>query len=256
MRKLFLLGLVVVVALVVLKRTELGRLVRVWWHGTQTDIAAAIPVETRIDQLKLTISDAEKQFTALRNKQSKLEVAAEVVKDELKTLTAAQEKRAGAMEALIAALEGEGDKVALDGKTYAASELQNRLDRLTRDHTYHATFIESRAALLVERQRLVEASERQRRQALKKIDDLRLLVVKLETRLASLRGTQTAGTSRLDNDLGEAQRLVELVDVALREGEKLEEIKARDGLLSAQPDTTTPTRTESVQAARQALAGK
>lgn len=258
MRKLILLGLVVVVTLVVLKRTELGRLVRAWWHGQQADLTASIPVETRIEQLKLTISDAEKQFKTLTSKQSKLEVAADVVKDELTALRTAQEKRAGEMELLITALAGEAEKVAFDGKTVEAAELQRRLDRLTYAHTNGKAFVKAKEDLLAARKQIVDASEEQRVQVRQKIDDLRLVVTKLEARLASVRAeqAQTEGTSPLDNDLAEAQRLVALIETKVRENEKLQEIKARDGLISVKPDTTPPTRADSVKAARQALSGK
>jgi chromosome segregation ATPase len=253
MRKLILLGLVIVVGLVVLKKTEAGRLVRVWWHGNQAELAAAIPVETRIEQLKLTIADTEKQVRALTNKQSKLEVAHDLVKEEVEAVKTAQGKRAAEMKTLIAALDGEGEKVAFDGKTVEAADLQKRLDRATRDYTSGKALLKAKEELLAARRQIVDASEEQRVQVRQKVEDLRVVVAKLEARLASVRAEQAEGTTPLDADLAESQRLVTLIETTLRENEKLQEIKARDGQVSVKPEVVSPSRAASVKAAQQAL---
>ena len=47
-KKLITVGLVVLVALFVLRKTELGSLVRVWWHDGQACLESSISPETRI----------------------------------------------------------------------------------------------------------------------------------------------------------------------------------------------------------------
>jgi hypothetical protein len=243
-RKLIVLALVVVVGLVVLKRTELGRLVRVWWHGSQAQLEASIPLETRIEQLKLTIADAEKQLKKLKNKQAKLEVASDLVKEEVDAVKATQTARAAKMKRLIA---------DLDGKVSEGSDDQKQLDRLTREYTSGKALLRAKEETYAIKKQTADEAAEQRQQLILKIADLNVLVAQMEARLAKLRSEQRENAPADAADVAEAQRLVALIDRTLRESEKEKEIDIREGQVSVKPETTQQSRAESVKAAQQAL---
>jgi hypothetical protein len=252
MRKLILVGLVVVVALFVFRKTELGSLLRVWWHGGKAHLEASVPLETRIEQLKLTIADVEKRGEALRVRQSKLEVAAEDVKKEVDRLKGTAETREAEVKELISTVEKESAQV---GKLATASDAQKRLDRATRDLNSTRSLLRAKKDLLDAKKQIVEASEDQRQKVRQKVTELNTEVARLEVRLVQLRNQQAESAPVDDRETAEAQRLVGLIEKALRESEKLEEIKIRDGQVSTRTDAAAQSREESLKAARKALVG-
>lgn len=253
-KKLALLALVVVVGLIILKKTELGSLVRVWWHDGKAHLEASIDPETRIKQLRQELTQVEGRLKKAALEQTRLEVAFGQKQDEVEEMKKKQTQRAGDMTAMLRALEAETKLVTFDGKPIESSELQKRLEQTTRAFTATRDELKVREEILVERKQVVEANDARIQQMIQRQQELTLFVEKLEAKLALLRLKQTENRSILSgNEMAEAERLLNQLQTRLLEEEKLEEVNTRYGLTPARTEPTRPSLEETKKAARKAL---
>jgi predicted RNase H-like nuclease (RuvC/YqgF family) len=158
------------------------------------------------------------------------------------------------MRAMLGALENNTKLVTFDGKSIDAGDLQNRLDQTTRAFKYDRDTLKAREEVLAARKEVVEASDERIRQIRQRQQELDVVVEKLEARLALLRMKQTANKAVVSgNELVEAERLLNQLDVRLQEEEKLQEVNARYGLTSGRTEAPRRSLEETKKAALQAL---
>jgi len=254
-RKLIVVGLAIAVGMIVLKKTELGSLVRVWWGECRTHLDASVSPETRVKQLRQEIAQSEKRLERAAKEQSRLEVSFEALQREVDALKATQTQREKDMRAMLAALEAETKLVAFDGKQVEASELQKRLDQSTRVFKTVRETVKAKEEVLAARKEVVEASDARLAQMKQRQAELVVVVEKLDAQIALLRMRQTDNKSAVKgNDFAEADRLVGLLHNALAEEAKFEEVKARHGL-AGRNEAARPSLEETKRAAREALNG-
>jgi chromosome segregation ATPase len=256
MKKLILLGMVVVVGLIVLKKTELGSLVRVWVHDGKASLESSISPETRIKQLRNEIARVESRLKKAAVEQTRLEVSYDNLRKEVEALKVTQGQREKDMRAMLNALDADTKLVTFDGKSVDAGDLQTRLDQTTRSYKIDRETLKAREEVLAARKQVVEASDERIQSIRQRQQELVVIVEKVEAQLALLRLKQTANQCAVTgNELGEAERLLDQLNTRLQEEEKLQEVNARYGLTPARKETSRRSLEESKKAALEALDG-
>ncbi len=256
-RKLIVVGLAVVVGLFVLKKTELGSLLRVWWGDCKSHLEASVSPETRIKQLRQEIHRVEDRLKQAARQQTRLEVSYDNLRKEVEALRSTQSQRQKDMRVMLDALEAATGFVTTDGKQVDAADVQSRLDQTTRAYQNAKETLRAREEILAARKQVVDASDERIQQTRQRQQELIVVVEKLEAQLELLRLKQAENRSPVDgNDLAEAERLLGLLQTRMQEEEKFEEVNARYGLTPPRTKPTSPTLEETKNAARQALSDK
>jgi len=259
LKKLVIAAAAVVVGLVILKRTDLGSLMQVWWKDAVSVAQRQIPPETRIKQLRMEIGKIDNDIKAAVDTLVTHEVAFERLKDNIEGLKARQKQRKNEMTALIDALEQDNTRVSFKGQNLTAAAGQNKLDAL------RAEFEIDRESLKVKDQLLKNKGDQLDLavQGINKIKDkkveLTTLVEKLEAQLQLVRIKQLDSKIEVnDSQVSKCEQLSEQLKQMIAEEEKRADKYREFGLTTDAPTRKTtdqPSRAESIKAAKATLAG-
>jgi len=258
-KKLLIAVAAVVVGLVIVKKTDVGSLVQVWWKDAGGWCSRQVTPETRIKQLKLEIGKIDNDIRHATNSLVKQEVAYRELKGDVEGLKAVQDQREKEVRALADALEANSTKVVFNNQTYSPDVAQIRLQSLSLAFkTGRQTLTQKEANLKVKTEQLELADQRIKRIQSKK-EELTTLVAQMEAQLENLRLKQVDRGSITVNDtqVSKCENLARNLKSMLAEEEIKAEKYARYGLL---PSTTEParetnaSRAETIKAARAVLA--
>lgn len=256
LKKLLIAAAAVVVGLVIVKKTDLGCLARVWWKDTSSWAAKQVPLETRIKQLKVKVADIDKDIHAARDRLVKLELDKRDSKTQLDGLKTVQEQRKQDMLTLIEALEQNSTRVVFKGQSTSSEVAQIRLDTLkTEFETGKQTQKLKEKSYGVKSEQVELAHQRLTRIKAKK-DELASLADQLDAQLENLRMKQLDARVEIpDSKISEAEKLAAYIRAQFDEEEVKTEVNARYNL---EPKTTpakaTPSKAETIKAARAVLA--
>ncbi len=257
-KKLLIAAAAVVVGLVIVKKTDLGSLVQVWWKEAGGWCSRQVAPETRIKQLKLEIGKIDNDIRSATNSLVKQEVAYRELKGDVEGLKTVQANREAEMRALADALEANSTKVVFNNQTYSPDVAQIRLDGLNQAYRVgKQTLKQKEANLRVKTEQLELADQRIKRIQSKK-EELTTLVAQLEAQLENLRLKQVDRSIPVnDTQVSKCENLARNLKAMLAEEEIKVEKYARYGLL---PSTAEPakeahtSRAETIKATRAALA--
>jgi len=260
LKKLVIAAAAVVVGLVILKKTDLGSLMQVWWKDAMTCVRKQVPPETRIKQLKMEIGKIDEDIkTAVNNL-----VKQEVVYKDLKEQTEGVKGRVAAlktdMTALIDVLEKDNTRVAFKGQDFSPEAAQAKLDRLRADFEATKENLKVKENLLRNKSEQLALAEQRISKIKDKKVELTEQVAKLESQLDLLRLKQLDNRIEVnDSQVSKCEALQEDLKKMIMEEEIRAEKYARYGLIPTTPTTTRDndrSKADSIKAAKAALTEK
>jgi len=260
LKKLVIAAAAVVVGLVVLKKTDLGSLVQVWWKDALSCASAQVSPETRIKQLKMEIGKIDNDIKVAVNALIQQELVKNDLKKAVDAIRTEQAQRKADMKVLLEGLEKEKAQVAFKNETLSSERAQNRLDSLRSRYEADKEALKVREQLLTSKTEQLALLDQRIRKITDKKGELITMVGQLESQLELVRMKQ------LDNrtiDVSDSQvSKCEALRENLRKSIAAEELKAEKyakyGLTAATPEPTVnearSSKAEAIKAARAALA--
>jgi len=258
LKKLVIAAAAVVVGVVILKKTDLGSLMQVWWKDAMTCVKRQVPPETRIKQLKMEIGKIDEDIkTAVNNL-----VKQEVIHRDLKEQTEAVKGRLAVvkqnMAALIDVLEKDSTRVNFQGQDLSVESAQAKLDRLRADFAAAKENLKVKEQLLKSKGEQLDLAEQRIGKIKDKKTELTEQVARLESQLELLRLKQIDNRIEVnDSQVSKCEALHEDLKKMIMEEEIRAEKFARYGLSPATQTTTKETqrsKAESIKAAKAVLA--
>jgi chromosome segregation ATPase len=257
-KKLVIAASAVVVGLVVLRWTDLGSLIQVWWKDAAACCQRQIPPETRIKQLRLEIGKIDGDIKSAVDKLVTHEVAFKRLKDNVEELKAEQKQRREDMTALINALEQDNTRVSFKNQSLTAEAGQHKLDALRAKYEIGKESLKFKEQLLKTKTEQLELAD----QAIRKIKDKKIelttLVEKLEAQLELVRIKQMDNKIEVSNSqVSKCEKLSENLKQMIAEEELRAEKYAQFGLTTDAPSRAAKdqrSKAESLKAAREILA--
>jgi hypothetical protein len=258
LKKLVIAAAAVVVGLIILKGTDLGSLLQVWWKDAVACCQRQVPPETRIKQLRMEIGKIDGDIKTAVDKLVTQEVAFEKLKGDVEGLKARQKQRKEEMTALISALEQDLARVNFKGQSLTAEAGQNKLDTLRAEYEIGKESLKLKDQVLKDKeQQLNLAVERINKIKDKKVE-LTTLVEKLESQLELVRIKQLNNRIEVsDSQVSKCEVLSERLRQMIAEEEKRAEKYAQFGLIPDAPAKAAKdqrSKVESLKAAKAALA--
>jgi chromosome segregation ATPase len=257
LKKLVIAAAAVVVGLVILKKTDLGSLMQVWWKDAMTCVKKQVPPETRIKQLKMEIGKIDDDVRTAVNSLIKQELAYQDLQEKANNVKTHLEARKKDMTALIDVLERDSKRVNFRGEDLSTEAAQARLDRFQAEYEATKENLKAKEQLLKTKvEQLALAKERIRKITDKKTE-LTEQVAKLESQLELLRLKQLDTRIEVnDSQVSKCQALQEDLRKMIKEEQIRADKYAEFGLLPATPEkaeTSQRSKAESIKAAKAAL---
>jgi len=258
LKKLVIAAAAVVVGLVILKKTDLGSLMQVWWKDAVACVKKQVPPETRIKQLKMEIGKIDDDVRTAVNSLIKQELVYQDLQDKTNNVKGHLEGLKKDMTALIDVLEKDSKRVTFRGEDLSTEAAQARLDRFRAEYEATKENLKVKEQLLRTKSEQLNLAKERIRKIKDKKTELTEQVAKLESQLELLRLKQLDTNIEVnDSQVSKCQALQEDLRKMIKE-EEIRAIKyAEFGLLPATPEKAeTPQRStvDSIKAARQALA--
>ncbi len=174
LKKLVIAAAAVVVGLVIVKKTDLGSLLHVWWKDAGGWCSRQVPLETRVKQLKLEIGKIDDDIKSAINQSVRIEVEHDKLKADVAGLKAKQEQRAQEMKDL---------KETLRLTSSPAQKDSNTLSSLTRQYNTGKAELANREKRLADLAEQIELADEQITKLKNKKDELLARASKQESDL-------------------------------------------------------------------------
>jgi len=259
LKKLVIAAAAVVVGLVILKGTDLGSLLQVWWKDAVAVAQRQIPPETRLKQLRMEIGKIDNDIKTAVDKLVKHEVAYESLKGDVEGLKARQKQRKDQMTVLIDALEQENTRVNFKGQSLTAEAGQNKLDALRAEFEIGKESLKLKDQVLKTKSEQLDLAVQRINKIKDKKIELTTQVEKQEAQLELVRIKQL--DNRIievnDSQVSKCEALSGQLKEMIAEEEKRAEKYAQFGLNNDTPTRTATdprSRAESIKAAKATLA--
>jgi len=250
-KKLLITGLILLGAVLLLRKTELGSLTGVWWKDVCVSADRSLSPEVRLRQLDQAIDGIDARIKGEISRLADLEAAYE--EQDLKkadALKTAQGKRKEAIAALARQLENGTQAVSTAGA--------ERLDDLVKEYDRKQQELQSLEEVLASKREMLNVRKERIAQMRQQHLDLEKTAAQLSTRLEKARLQQSE-----DRRTGEAaqldrcQELISKVERDLKRMEKEGELLTEFGYRTARPAPKAARPTEEVlKAARRILDDK
>jgi chromosome segregation ATPase len=257
LKKLVIAAAAVVVGLVILKKTDLGSLMQVWWKDAMTCVRKQVPPETRIKQLKMEIGKIDEDIKTAVNALVKQEAIFEALKKETGSVKDRLTGLKTDMTALIDVLEKDNTRVSFKGQDFSPEAAQAKLDRFRAEYEVAKENLKVKEQLLRTKTEQLTLADQRISKIKDKKTELTEQVAKLESQLELLRLKQMENRIEVnDSQVSKCEALQEDPRNMLREEEIRAEKYARYGLTPATPTTIKEnerSRAESIKAAKAAL---
>jgi len=199
-KKLLIAAIAVVVGLTVVKKTELGSWVGVWWKHARECAREQVAPETEIEALRLRLDqlgeDSKKNFDAVARER----VAVKNLREEIATGEAslAREKKnvLGLREDLASATDG---YVKVGVTKYPKSRVKSQLARSFELYKVAEEQLKSKRQLLQAKEESLTAAEEQLASLQNTRDELTVELAKLEAEMKTVRVAQTKSKVQFDD---------------------------------------------------------
>jgi len=258
LKKLVIAAAAVVVGLVILKGTDLGSLLQVWWKDAVAVAQRQIPPETRLKQLRMEIGKIDNDIKTAVDKLVKHEVAYESLKGDVEGLKARQKQRKDEMTTLIDALEQENTRVNFKGQSLTAEAGQNKLDALRAEFEIGKESLKLKDQILKTKSEQLDLAVQRINKIKDKKVELTTWVEKQEALLELVRIKQLDNRIEVnDSQVSKCEALSGRLKEMIAEEEKRAEKYAQFGLNNDTPTRTATdprSRAESIKAAKATLA--
>jgi chromosome segregation ATPase len=255
-RKLFLAAVAVLVALVVIRKTELGTLLQVWWNDARSDWKKQIPPEKRIQMLKVEIAKINDDISRAVTHLATLKTDREELSRSVENLRGKVADRKKTLKAMVEALEN-GNTYVSAGEELKANELEARMNLVRKDLDTSKSALKFREEHLKLKSEAYQAASDSIRAIQQKKNELETLVVNLEVQVEQLKMKKVENNWVLDTThVSKAEALYAEIQRDLNVEKNKAELYDEFGLTSKRPTTTeepAATRQESLKAARAAL---
>jgi len=254
-RKVFIALAVVLVGLVILKKTTLGSLVQVWCGDAWKCVGHSVSPETQIKQLRLEIAKIDEDVKRAVNNVVRVEMARKDLSAEVEALKDTQEARKQEMRVLVKALKEGTSTVSFKNSTYSGNAVQDRLDTVRKVFERDRDVLKQKEQMLQTKTEHLQAAEDQIAKIKEKKVELQGLVEDLELNLERLRLAQTETNIQVnDGQLRKAQELYQSIRKRLAEEEVRQEQYAKYGLTGPlKKEKERAPKASSIEAADRAL---
>jgi chromosome segregation ATPase len=245
LKKLLIAAAAIVVGLVIVKKTQVGSLVQVWWKDAMTCCSRQISPETRIKQLKLEIGKIDGDIRGAINKLVKVEIEQDRLKADIAGLTAKQDQRARDMKALAVALKTNVSTGPKDENTLRSLTAQYRAGK------EELASREERLAVLTEQ---LELADEQITKLKNKKEELLALADKMDSELARLHIRELDTGVTVDaTQAARAEELANQINETIQERAKRAEKLAKYGLTKTQSARVKQNKADAIKAAEEVL---
>jgi len=230
-KKVLVAAVAVVVGLFIVKKTELGSLMNVWWKDARTSLERQVPPEVQIKQLKDEIEQIDKDIQKNLGRLAKQEADYEGLEKQVAALRGRQEERKTDIRAMMGKIREAGtERVSFNGRKYRPSELTRKLESTVSLFDSKKEQLKGLENLLQSKKRTLEVSRQRIDEIFTQKEELSTLVAKLETQVEVLKLKQTESAVQLDDShLGRCKDLVSRIERRLAEETKLVELKHEYG---------------------------
>jgi chromosome segregation ATPase len=230
-RKLLITAVAVVVGLFLVKKTELGSLMNVWWKDARASLERQVPPEVQIKQLKDEIAQIDKDIQKNLGRLAKQEADFEDLEKKVATLRGLQEERKTNIRAMMDKIKEAGtERVSYNGRKYRPSELTRKLELTVSLYDSKKEQVKGMENLLQSKKRTLEVSRQRIYEIHTQKEELTTLVAKLETQVELLKLKQTESAVQLDDShLGRCKDLVSRIERRLAEETKLTQLQQEFG---------------------------
>jgi len=255
-KKLLVAAVALVVGLTVVKHTQLGSLLHVWWRDARASVEQQIPPKVKIKQLTVEIDKIDHDIKKNLSRLAAQEVDCQMLEEKVADLRGGQKQLKEDIGAMEKALDAKAERVAFQGVPYRTTELTRKLDSAVTMYTSRKSELKAKELLLSEKRRTLEEAHRRLSEMRDQKEQLRVTVARLETRLETLRLKQMEAKVDLDDSqVGRCNELASKIEEGLRKQEVEAKLQKDFGYRTASPvlDRDPKTAEEVRQAARQAL---
>jgi len=230
-KKVLIAAVAVVVGLFLVKKTELGSLMKVWWKDARVSLERQVPPEVQIKQLKEEIEQIDKDIQKNLGRLARQEYDHEALETQVAALRARQEERKTEIRAMMGKVKEAGtERITFNNRKYRPSELTRKLESTVSLYESKKEQLKGLENLLQSKQRTLEVSRQRINEIFTQKEELSTLVAKLETQVEVLKLKQTESTVQLDDShLGRCKDLVRKIERRLGEEEKLISLQAEYG---------------------------
>jgi len=257
LKKLLIAAAAIVVGLVIVKKTDMGSLMQVWWKDAGSWCSRQVPPETRIEQLKIEVSKIDRDIKKAVNQLVGVEVAHDELKKEIEALKDRQAQRKKEMTTLSEGLENGNTRVSLNTQSYSADTAQKMLDRFVAEYKTGREALKAKEELLRNKQEQLDLADQRIKGIQGRKAELEELVGKLEAQLELVKLKKTQNRIEVnDSQVSKCDQLAEDIKRMLNEETKRAEKYARYGLVTSTPSVVKEekSKADSIKAARAALA--
>jgi hypothetical protein len=255
-KKLLVAAVAVVVGLTVVKHTQLGSLLHVWWRDARGTLERQIPVEVQIKQLALEIDKIDRDIKKNLSNLAAQEVDAQMLEEKVNSLRAAQKQLKEDMIGMGNILDSKTERVAFQGVNYRRPQMNSKLDSATTLYTNRKSELMAKERLLADKKLTLEAAHQRIGAMRDRKEEFRMRIAQLETRNEMLRLKQMEARVDLDDSqVGRCDDLASKIEERLRRSEMEAKLLAEHGYRTPSPvlDREPKTTEEVLKAARQAL---
>jgi len=200
LKKLVIAVIAVVVGLTVVKKTELGSLMGVWWKNAKACARQQVPVETEIERLRYEVDRIGDDSKAYISQIAEQAVAVKNLRDEVATATANLEKQKKNVMALRDDLAGsEGDTVKVGDVKYRKDRVKSQLSRDFELYKSAEKQLETKRKLLEAREESLATAKQQLAVLQDERENLKVELAKLEAEIQTVRVAQTKAKVQIDD---------------------------------------------------------
>jgi len=241
-KKLFLAAVAIFIGVVIVRSTQFGSLVQVWWNDAGSYFKKSITPEVKIKQLKIEMAkiDAEikQNISRLAGQEREKEKLEKVVEDLRKMYTSLDQQ----MAAMEKTLEAKADRISFDGKQYSKRELAHRLARATTQFLETKNTLKFKEQQLDERLKGLEESDRRVSWMKQQNDRLQTEVAELERLLEKQKRQHIQGVAVDESQIDRCNALRDEIMDELRVKE-LETRKLREHGIAVRGQTDDDQKT-------------
>jgi len=248
-KKLLITGLILLGAVLLLRKTELGSLAGVWWKDACVSADRSVTPELRLRQLEQATAGIEARIKAEISKLA--DQTATFEEQDLKradALRAAQAKRKDAIAALVRPTEA-GTQIVSTGSQVAA-----QLDDLTAEFDRKQAELRGLEDVLASKRELLNVRKQRISQMVQQKQELENTAAQLATRLEKARMQQAEDRTVVSNgQLDRAKELITKVERDLKVMETENDLLKEFGFRNPKQTTKTSRSSEDVLKAAQRI---
>jgi len=258
-KKLLIAAVAVFVGLTLVKKTELGGVIRSWWRDVRASVKSQVPPEAKVEELKAQIGKIDQEIKKHIGTLARMEVSRDQIKEEIEVVKARIAKLRADVSAMKDVVEKESNatRVSFNGESYRMGEFKNRLLTRANDLENCKAKLNARENQLVAQREAVEVAKQRLDEMRDQKDRLVILADRLKTQIemVRLRELQNRSIDVDDSAVSECNRLAADIETQLREMEKKTNLLVEYGYKAptATFERETKPTADVLEAARKAL---